>query len=101
MEELNNLGQIFEYYFKKRPYVIRKYDFLRKLRRNRRTNFNRIKKVKGYTRFKIPNTNRYIRVIQSSKQKVTKRLVGRALGKASFLRKNYYSSPARYMRRRY
>ena len=101
MEEKNNLGQIFEYYFKKRPYVIRKFNFLKNLRRNRITNFNRIKKIKGYTRFKIPNTNRYIRVIQTAKQKSVKKLVGRALGKASFLRKNYYSSPARYMRRRY
>lgn len=83
-----SLGEIFEYYFKKRTSPVKRREMRRKYYRNRRTNFSRLDPKKGYIRFKIPGTNRYIRVRQTSAQRAAKRKLGRALGKATYLRKN-------------
>jgi hypothetical protein len=101
MEESANLGEIFEFFFFKRSVPARRKLFFKNLRRNRRTNFLKVKKIKGYLRLRIPDTNRYIRVRQTPAQRLAKKKLGRALGKATYLRKSYYKSPKLYMRRRY
>jgi hypothetical protein len=84
----HSLGEIFEYYFRKRSTPVRRKEKRRQYYRKRKTNFPKIKARKGYVRFKLPGTNRYVLLRQTFKQRQAKRKLGRALGKASYLRKN-------------
>jgi hypothetical protein len=84
----HSLGEIFEYYFRKRSTPTRRKEKRRQYYRKRKTNFPKIKARKGYVRFKLPGSNRYVLLRQTAKQREAKRKLGRALGKASYLRKN-------------
>jgi hypothetical protein len=60
----------------------------RSLRRaHKGTNWNSLKPKSGFKRYKVPGTKRYLLVRQSVTEKSTKRIIGRKLGKSSFLRK--------------
>lgn len=83
-----SLGEIFEYYFRKRTTPVRRKEKRRIYYRGKKTNFPRIKARRGYVRFRIPGTNRYVLLRQTAKQREAKRKLGKALGKAKYLRKN-------------
>lgn len=83
-----SLGEIFEYYFKKRTTPVRRREKRRIYYRGRKTNFPRIKPRHGYVRFKMPGSNRYVLMRQTAKQRDAKRRLGKALGRATYLRKN-------------
>lgn len=83
-----SLGEIFEYYFKKRTTPVRRKEKRRAYYRGRKTNFSRIKPRKGYVRFKVPGSSRYILLRQTARQRDIKRRVGKALGKSKYLRRN-------------
>jgi len=83
-----SLGEIFEYYFKKRTTPQRRKEKRRAYYRGRKTNFARIKARKGYVRFRMPGTNRYVLLRQTARQRDVKRRVGKVLGKSKYLRKN-------------
>jgi hypothetical protein len=84
----NSLGYIFEFFFKKRTKRQKVKERRRQFYRSRKTNFPRIKPKKGYVRLRIPRTNRYVLFRQTSSQKYAKHRLGKALGKATYLRKN-------------
>lgn len=82
-----SLGEIFETYFKKRTNRAKRREGIRKYYRGKKTNFSRIKAKKGYIRFKIPGTSRYILLRQTAEQRMAKRRTGKMLGKATYLRR--------------
>jgi hypothetical protein len=84
----NSLGQIFEFFFKKRTKRQKIKERRRQYYRYKRTNFSRIKSRRGYIRFRLPKTNRYVLVRQTYDQRMAKMKLGRALGKKVSLRKN-------------
>lgn len=84
----HSLGEIFEYYFRKKTKRQKIKERRRKYYRARRTNFSRIKPKRGYIRFRKPGTNRYVLLRQTAPQRYTKHRLGLALGKATYLRKN-------------
>lgn len=84
----HSLGEIFEYYFRKRTKSQKIKERRRQYYRARKTNFPKIKAKKGYFRFKMPGTNRYVLFRQTSSQRYAKHKLGKALGKATHLRRN-------------
>ena len=83
-----SLGEIFEYYFIKKTTPVRRKEKRRQYYRKRKTNFPKIKARKGYIRFRMPGSNRYVLLRQTAKQREAKRKLGKALGKATYLRRN-------------
>lgn len=83
-----SLGEIFEYYFRKRTTPVRRREKRRQFYRAKKTNFPKIKARKGYVRFKMPGSNRYVLLRQTTKQREAKRRIGKALGHSVYLRKN-------------
>lgn len=55
-------------------------------RAHKGTNWKSVKARQGYKRYKLPGTKRYIIVRLSTAEKSTKKLLGRRLGKSSYLR---------------
>lgn len=78
------LFESFKGYFHKRT-ASEKRKIKRALRRaHRGTNFNRVKPKKGYLRVKVGD-KRYILKRQTPKQKITKHMIGKKLGKQTNL----------------